>query len=49
MGSSTFRHTRVMELKDLIYKNILNITISVLLDFSWNSINYKKIIIDDVR
>tara|TARA_R110002074_G_scaffold47774_1_gene122416 strand:- start:250 stop:1959 length:1710 start_codon:yes stop_codon:yes gene_type:complete len=38
-----------VELRDLMYKNILSINIVVLLDLSWKYINYKKIIIDDVR
>jgi len=38
-----------MELSDLIYKDILSIDIVVLLDLSWKYIDYKKVIIDDVR
>jgi hypothetical protein len=38
-----------VELTDLMYKNILSIDILVLLDLSWKYIDYKKIIIDDVR
>jgi len=38
-----------MELSDLMYKNILSIDIVVLLDLSWKYIDYKKVIIDDVR
>ena len=38
-----------LELTDLMYKNILSIDILVLLDLSWKYIDYKKIIIDDVR
>ena len=49
MGSATFRHLRVVQLSDLMYKNILSINILVLLDLSWKYIDYKKVIIDDVR
>jgi hypothetical protein len=49
LGSSTFRYHGVMELSDLIYKDILSIDIVVLLDLSWKYIDYKKVIIDDVR
>ena len=49
MGSATFRYFRIMELSDLMYKNILSIDIVVLLDLSWKYIDYKKVIIDDVR
>ena len=38
-----------MQLSDLMYKNILSINILVLLDLSWKYIDYKKVIIDDVR
>ena len=38
-----------MELSDLMYKDILSIDIVVLLDLSWKYIDYKKVIIDDVR
>jgi len=32
-----------------MYKDILSIDIVVLLDLSWKYIDYKKVIIDDVR
>tara|TARA_R110000782_G_scaffold257638_1_gene346944 strand:- start:219 stop:1322 length:1104 start_codon:yes stop_codon:yes gene_type:complete len=38
-----------MQLSDLMYKDILSIDIVVLLDLSWKYIDYKKVIIDDVR
>jgi len=38
-----------MELKDLMYKDILSIDIVVLLDLSWKYIDYKKVIIDYVK
>tara|TARA_R110002033_G_scaffold107851_1_gene154195 strand:- start:118 stop:1830 length:1713 start_codon:yes stop_codon:yes gene_type:complete len=38
-----------MQLSDLMYKDILSIDIVVFLDLSWKYIDYKKVIIDDVR
>jgi len=49
MGSATFRYFRIMQLSDLMYKDILSIDIVVLLDLSWKYIDYKEVIIDDVR
>ena len=49
MGSSAFRHFRIVQLSDLMYKNVLNINIVVLLDLSWKYIDYKRIIINDVK
>ena len=49
MGSTPPRHIGTMQLSDLMYKDILSIDIVVFLDLSWKYIDYKKVIIDDVR
>lgn len=49
MGNSPFRYNGIVQLSDLMYKDVLSINIVVLLDLSWKYIDYKKVIIDDVR